>query len=403
MITIQEALQIIQQQLPPAQTTRCPIERAPGFVLAQDVDAPEPAPRFTNSAMDGFAVRWEDIQRAGADHPISLKIIGESQAGFPFKGEVHPGTAVRINTGAMLPPGSDTVIPVEEVHQEQAFIEVRTAGSKGQHVRYQGEEFQKGERLLKAGTVLSPRHIALLASLGIDQVSVYRPPAVAVLVTGSELVDFRRQPSPGQIRESNGLMLRTLVTASGGEVVYQTVVPDDLMITRTEIRKAADRADILIFSGGVSVGPHDHVKHAAAAEGFRALFWKVKQKPGKPLFFARQKETLLFGLPGNPVSAFMTYSYYVHPVLQKLRGREFSWSVCQGQLLAAVANPLERTVFLRVEVQKEGDPPGYRVKPLKRQGSHMLTSIARADGFIILEPGRSLGAGERVRVYRFPE
>ncbi len=401
MMTIQEALQAIQKHIPPRRVTPVPLEQAMGQVLAADVHAPEPAPRFTNSAMDGFAVRWEDVQQAGPDRPVVLEIVGESQAGCPFSGVLARGTAVRINTGAMLPEGADTIIPLEESRVEKGQVWVLSANKKGQHVRYAGEEFKAGELLLPSGVEITPRQMALLASLGLAEVPVYARPQVAILVTGSELVPFHQTPAPGQVRESNGLMLRALVHASGGAVVYQTIVPDALNVTRKEIARAAGKAEVLIFSGGVSVGPHDHVKEAARAEGFTPIFWRVKQKPGKPLFFATRKETLLFGLPGNPVSAFMGYSYYIHPVLQQLGGRQFRWNRRRGLLTAPVANTLDRTVFFRVQLLQNNNH--WEVRPLKKQGSHMLTSIARADGFMVLEPGTRFETGTEVTVYLFPQ
>ncbi|NOX38658.1 MAG: molybdopterin molybdotransferase MoeA [Calditrichaeota bacterium] len=401
MITIQEALQIIQKHVPPRRVAEVPLEQAMGRVLAADIHAPEPSPRFTNSAMDGFAVRWVDVQQARPQQPVVLKIVGESQAGFPFAGVVTTGTAVRINTGAVMPVGADTVVPVEDTRVEDEQVWVLSVNKKGQHVRYAGEEFKAGELLLTAGVEITPRHMALLAALGVATVPVYASPEVAILVTGSELVPFQESPAPGQVRESNGLMLRALVSASGGTVVYQAMVPDVLETTQQEIARAAEKADVLIFSGGVSVGPHDHVKEAARAEGFTPIFWRVKQKPGKPLFFAARKETLLFGLPGNPVSAFMGYSYYIHPVLQQMSGREFRWNQRPGRLTSRVANTLDRTIFLRVQLVHTDT--GWQVVPLKKQGSHMLTSIAHADGFVVLEPGVTLEAGAEVTVYIFPQ
>ena len=401
MISIEEAVAVLKQNLPPRKTETVAVNSALQAVLAGDIVAPEPSPRFTNSAMDGFAVRWSDIGPAAWGEAVSLTVVGESRAGHPYTGAVRAGQAVRINTGAVVPEGTDTVIPVEDTELDGATVRVLRAGKQHQHVRFAGEEFQTGEVVLRRGTVMTPAAIGLLVSLGIEAVPVYRRPRVAVLVTGSELVGGGAELLPGQIRDSNGPMLAAAVEVSGGVVVHRGRVGDELRATREKLEQAAEGADLLLLSGGVSVGPHDLVRAAAAEAGFETLFWRIKQKPGKPLFAARREDTLLFGLPGNPVSALNSYAYYVHPLIVHLLGKEFRWEQRRGRLTHAIENRGSRSTFVRVRLcGREEEHP--QVAPLEAQGSHMLTSMAHADGFILMPPRSALAAGQEVVVFLYP-
>ena len=401
MISIQQALETISAHQPPAETCRMQLAEALERVVAEDIPAPEPLPRYTDSAMDGFAVRWSDFEGGEEGAAVTLSVIGESRAGEPFRAVVQPGEAVRISTGAALPADTDTVVPVEDVEEEEQRISIRSTVHKQQYVRFEGEEIQAGETLLERGTRLTPAGLGLLASIGARTVTVFRPPTTAVIVTGSELVTPDDEIQPWQSRESNGIMLAAAVCQSGGEVTFSEHCGDRLEATRRAIASAFQAARILLISGGVSVGPHDLVKQAAQEEGFETLFWKVRQKPGKPLFFAKKADRLLFGLPGNPVSALNCYVYYVHPLLQKMQGREFNWDILTGTLAEEVENRGERSLFLRVQII-ERDDGMMRVIPIKKQGPHMLSSMALADGFLLLEPGQKLPEGEEVGVHLYP-
>lgn len=401
MISIQQALETISAHQPPAETCRMQLAEALERVVAEDIPAPEPLPRYTDSAMDGFAVRWSDFEGGEEGAAVTLSVIGESKAGEPFRAVVQPGEAVRISTGAALPADTDTVVPVEDVEEEEQRISIRSTVHKQQYVRFEGEEIQAGETLLERGTRLTPAGLGLLASIGARTVTVFRPPTTAVIVTGSELVTPDDEIQPWQSRESNGIMLAAAVCQSGGEVTFSEHCGDRLEATRRAIASAFQAARILLISGGVSVGPHDLVKQAAQEEGFETLFWKVRQKPGKPLFFARKADRLLFGLPGNPVSALNCYVYYVHPVLQKMQEREFNWDILTGTLAEEVENRGERSLFLRVQII-ERDDGMMRVIPLKKQGAHMLTSMTLADGFLLLDAGQKLHEDEEVPVHLYP-
>ncbi len=398
MISIEEALQIIQDNIPAPTEIECTLENALGRYLAEDVHAPEPSPRYTNSAMDGFAVRWEDACNAHPESPVCLKIVGESKAGTPFNEKVHKDEAIRISTGAMLAEGCDTVVRVEDAEEQDNTVNIMAVKKQGQDLRHQGEEFQAGDLLLRKMTRISAPQAALLESVGITWVKVYRPCAVAVLVTGSELVSSGESIAPHQIRDSNMIMLKTAIRESGGEVFLCRRISDDRKSTVEAI--AETFADIVLCTGGVSVGRHDHVKDAAEENGYLPLFWRIKQKPGKPLYFAKKNKTLLFGLPGNPVSAFMCFSHYVRPVITAFNGLSFGWPTVSGEADSNITNQGSRTNMIRVQLAWCPNR-GYTITNARKQGSHMLTSLSEADGYIILEQGRTLKAGESIDVYRY--
>lgn len=374
------------------------IEAAFEKYLAEDIYAPEPSPRYTNSAMDGYAVRWEDVCDATIDSPASLQVIGESQAGRPFTGIVGPGSAVVISTGAMLADGCDTVIRVEDTQEQDSIVSIFSVRHQGQDIRHRGEEFQVGALLMHKRTKISAPQAALLASVGITKIKTYKPCDVAILVTGSELVSAGDSIASHQIRDSNMIMLNAAVKEAGGNVVCTASVSDEKQTTIEAIEQS--RADIILCTGGVSVGRHDHVKEAAEANGYEPLFWRIRQKPGKPLYFARKGNSLLFGLPGNPVSAFMCYTHYVRPIITSLNGLPFGWSTVSGEAADMIVNRGKRTNMIRVQLTWRPNG-GYCISNAEKQGSHMLTSLSDADGYIITEPGKNLQPGERIDVYRY--
>ncbi|MFC1500307.1 gephyrin-like molybdotransferase Glp [Candidatus Zixiibacteriota bacterium] len=401
MIPIKEALAAIREHEPPVRNERVLLADSLDRILTGMITAPEPLPRFTNSAMDGFAVLWSDVESVGDGAPCTLAVSGESRAGSPYGERLQPGSTVRISTGAMLPDGADTVIPVEDIENTGDLITIQTAGVKHQHVRYEGEEIAAGDVILENGSRLTPASIGILASLGIEQVDVSIPPTIGIVVSGHELAEPDTEVLPWQIRDSNAIMLAAAVTKAGGIVTSTGRCGDLLEETEAAISTAAESAQIVIVSGGVSVGPHDLVKEAAGRAGFAQVFWRVNQKPGKPLFFATRDDRLLFGLPGNPVSALNCFAYFVHPLLQRMQGIEFIFETLPGVIRSPFKNRADRTLFLRVAVRSDGASP-VSVTPLGKQGSHMLSSMTEADGFLLLDPGVKLNAGDDVSVHLYP-
>ncbi len=399
MISITEALAVLKENLPAPSVEERPLEEALGLSLADDLLAPEPSPRYTNSAMDGYAVCWEDVRQSTPSRPTRLLIVGESRAGAPLADPVGNGQAARISTGAMLPEGADTVIRVEDAGEEGEMALVRAAKRQGQDVRRRGEEFGPGDLLLRRGAQVLAPQAALLAAVGIERVRVFRPCAVALLVTGSELMAAGGAIANHQIRDSNTIMLSAAARQAGARLVSARRVVDDQRATVEAIAEA--QAELILCSGGVSVGRHDHVKAAAEENGFTPLFWKVRQRPGKPLYLARRGGTLLFGLPGNPVSAFMCFVHYVRPAIAALSGQPFAWPTTRALAGEEMANPGQRSALLRVRRLANSASGDCLVASAERQGSHMLTSLTGAFGYLMLEPEQRVAPGQVVEVYLF--
>ncbi len=402
MISVQEALRILHENIPEPRRELVSLDQAYNCYLSQDILSPESSPRYTNSAMDGFAVRWEDCAEATKQQPVCLTIIGESQAGIPFQDTLNSGSAVRISTGAMLPDGADSVVRVEDTKEHRTIVEILLVRTLGQDVRYKGEEFERGALLFRKGTRLGARELSLLASVGLDTVEVYIPPQVSLLITGTELARYDdKDIKPHQIRDSNAIMLASAVNDAGAVIKHSISVEDSLDDTVEAVRQAVKRGDsVILCSGGVSVGRHDHVKDAAKAVGFTELFWKIRQKPGKPLFVCRLDNTLLFGLPGNPVSAFMCFTNYVRPVLAELQGTTSLNHSVTAQVGERIVNNGNRTNFVRVSIQNNPNEIAI-IREIEKQGSHMLSSIVHADGYIILEPGQVLEPSSLIEVFLF--
>lgn len=402
MISVQEALQILHENMPVPETNIVSLDEAYNRCLSEDIKAPESSPRYTSSAMDGFALQWSDCATVSKQCPAMLQIIGESQAGIPFSGEVVPGTAIRISTGAMLPAGADTVVRVEDTESSGDQVSIFAVRELGQDVRLEGEEFNTGDLLFHKGDTLGARELALLAAVGVTKVPVFTNPSVSLLVTGTELAPpDATDIKPHQIRDSNSIMLASAVRETGAILRSISHVKDSLEQTINAVKEAAESGDsIILCSGGVSVGRHDHVKEAALAAGFKELFWKIRQKPGKPLFVCRRKDTLLFGLPGNPVSAFMCFFNYVRPVLAELQGVTSVNPSITAKATKRVSNKSNRTHFIRVTVEDKANELAV-IKEMAQQGSHMLSSIVNADGYIILEPGVVLESDDLIEVFLF--
>ena len=344
-------------------------------------------PPFDNSAMDGYAAAAGPAGR-------SLRVVGESRAGAPYLGTVGPGEAVRISTGAAFPAGADGVLPVERTGEAgPATVVLHDALSAGEHVRRAGDDVRAGVATLQPGTVLGAAEIGVAASGGHAAVRCVRRPRVAVLTTGDELVTPGRPLGPGQIHEANLLTLRALVAADGGEVLRAEHMRDDPAAIRAAIARALADADLLLLSGGLSVGPHDHVKPALDAEGVREVFWRVALRPGGPTWCGTHGDALVLGLPGNPVSTMVTYVLFGRPAVRRLQGRDPRAPTLRATLAQAVERLPRREDFVRVRID------GGRATPTGAQDSNRLTSMLGADALARIPAGAGrLAAGAAVDV-----
>lgn len=402
MISISEAQALVERHCPAPDVTKRSLADAAGLRLAEAVAAPEPMPAFDNSAMDGYAVALPD--RAPDVDAYELDVVGESQAGAPFDGSVRPGEAVKISTGAVVPAGADRVVPIEDTDGGEEQVRLYDPGASHDNVRFEGEEVAVGDAVADRGEMLTPPLLGRLASLGLARVPVFRPPTVALLTTGSELVAVDVDRQPGQIRDANRYVLTALLKETGAVLGRVESVSDRWEDTVEAIDRAADTADVVLVTGGVSVGPHDHVKGAAEEVGFERHFWTVRQKPGKPLYFATRGETLLFGLPGNPFSATISAVVYVRPLLRRCLGHPQPEGRKRRGRLALPYDRLApgRAQFVLVRV--DGVENGEAVlRGVDKQGSHMLTGLHESDGYIHVPADRErIEAGERFAVTLFP-
>lgn len=395
MIRVDAALRAILAEVAPLPAVAVPILDALGLVLAETIVATENIPPFRNSAMDGYAVRAADIATASRAHPTTLRVIGESPAGYAPSGEVGPGTAIRIMTGAPLPPGADTVVRFEEtdeptrghapqVSQERDEIGIAVAQRRWSNVREAGEDIRAGETVLHPGGVLRPPEMGILAALGRATVQVHRRPIVAIVSTGDEVVDLGATPRPGQIRNSNSYTLAALVQRYGG-IPRLLGVARDTVADLTATLTAARDADLIVTSGGVSVGDYDMVKDVLRAEGEIAI-WQVRMKPGKPLAYGQLGDKPFLGLPGNPVAAYVSFELFARPIILRQLGHTvLDKPTVTARLAAPVDNRGGRRHFVRAEVT-EG-PRGPVVRPTGEQGSGVLTALIRANGLLVVPDG----------------
>ena len=404
MISVEEALTEILNSIQILDSQEKTLLDCLGQVLAEDVYSPLDIPPHDNSAMDGYAVQAGSIKGASHKNPKILRVIGEIAAGSVSDLKVGPGTAIRIMTGAFVPDGADVVVPFEDTDEvdrkkvavSKAEIGVRVSPAEGCNIRRRGEDISKGELVLKKGKLLRPADIGVLASLGKSVVSVIRRPLVGILATGNEVAEINRPLSPGKIYNSNSYSLAAQVLKYGGIPKVLGVAPDDVEQLTAAIREGLG-CDLLVTSGGVSLGDYDVVKKVLAAEG-NVSFWTVRMKPGKPLAFGMfkrsdGKEIPHLGLPGNPVSSMITFEVFARPAIFKLMGRNhLSKSSITAIMEDAVENKDGRRIFTRVVVARRNGK--YLAHITGPQGSGILSSMSKANGLAIipedtgeLEPG----------------
>lgn len=396
MISIADALAQVLAGIAPLPAESVALHDVLGRVLAEDVVAAEDIPPFRNAAMDGFAVRAADLVGASRVDPARLRVVGHGPAGYAPSAEVTPGTAVRIMTGAPLVPGADTVVRFEETDSGDPVVAIGLAQDAWVNVREAGEDVRRGSIVLRAGMALRPAEIGVLASLDRALVAVHRRPRVAILSTGDEVAALGQPLRPGQIRDSNSHTLAALVRSCGGEPVALGVARDSIDDLTAALRAAHD-ADLILSSGGVSVGDYDMVKDVLRAEG-RIDIWQVRMKPGRPLAFGHLGERPFLGLPGNPVAAYVSFEVFARPAIL----RQLGHADCRKPTLTArLAEPIEnrggRQHYIRAEVTAGLDGP--IVRPTGEQGSGVLTALVRANGLLVVPDGTDyLPAGAQVTV-----
>jgi molybdenum cofactor synthesis domain-containing protein len=414
LLSLEEARARILEDVLPLRSGSVPLPEALGQVLADDTTALLTLPPWDNSAMDGYAVRSEDVAAASTERPVHLAVIGEVAAGHEPDVEVGPGTAARVLTGGMLPPGADAVVKVEDTDAEPGVaalpqsVAVFAAVGPGKHVRSAGDDMRQGDQLLTAGTRVTPAVIAVLAAAGHARVNVHRRPRVGIIATGDELTPLGEPLGPAAIPDSNSESLAAQVAAAGAEPVRLGIALDEREAVRELLLEGVLGADLLVVSGGVSVGARDVVKDVFEEIGSLDL-WRVAIQPGKPLAYGSAPRPdgghcLLFGLPGNPVSSFVTFELFVRPVLRRLRGEDPLGGrlTVRATLGEPVTKSAARRAFIRVRLAPDPDREGAWLARLAGgQGSHMVSALALADGLAIIPEGEShIPAGTEVEVIR---
>ncbi len=395
MLRVEEALERMLNEIARLESESVALPEAEGRVLAESIASTEEVPPFANSAMDGYALRSQDSQAASAERPRRLRLVGTVQAGRVAEHAVGEGEAMRILTGAPVPPGADAVIQQELTQTGEGWVEVQAPVAAGNNVRHAGEDIRRGTVVLGAGASIGPSEIGVLASLGFSRLNVYRRPVVAILATGDELVEVDEALRPGQIRNSNSYLLAAAVRRAGGIARPLGIARDQVEELRAKL-KAAQEADLIITSGGVSVGDYDLVKDIMREQGV-IEFWRVNLRPGKPLAFGRLGGTPLLGLPGNPVSAAVTFELFARPVLRKMQGfAALLRPVVQARLLESFGDTGNRRHYVRARVEvRDG---GFVATTTGPQGSHILTSMLGANALLIIpQDSPPLASGETVQ------
>jgi molybdopterin molybdotransferase len=400
MLEFEAALAQVLAAVPAPTSENVSLSVAAGRVLAGQVQSPIDLPVFDNSAMDGYGLRAADVAAAKPDLPTRLRLAGRITAGDVFAGEVKAGTCVRLFTGSPLPPGADAVVMQEDTRVESTApgeVLILASAVPGENVRSRGGDVKRGSTLGVTGEFLTAGRLGLLAAVGLTSVRAGRQPVVGLLATGSELQEPGQPLAPGRIYESNRLALAALMARAGAVPRTFPLVADDLAATRLALADACTQCDAVVTTGGVSVGEMDFIKRAFEQIGGELEFWKVAIKPGRPFVFGRCRGKLLFGLPGNPVSALVTFLLLVRPALLRWQGAaDISLPVLPGVLAEPLVNDGGRRHFMRVRVDLAGKTYSAGV-----QASHVLSSVAAANGLVDVPANTTFTAGTAVSVLRW--
>jgi len=408
MLELEQAVEKILAAIPAPKSEVIPLAEAFGRIVAEKILAATDLPPFDNSAVDGYAVRAQDVATASAQNPVILQLTGRIAAGEHFTSRLSAGQCIRIFTGSPVPAGADAIVMQEDTKVDAGRanqIQFLDSVKPWENIRFHGEDVKRGAVIIQSGEKLGAAHIGLLAATGNGQLTVNRRPTVALLATGSELREPAGTPStcsasslaPGQIFESNRAALTPLIAATGAIPKIFPIVPDAAEATRAALARAFAECDIVLTCGGVSVGEMDFVKSAFEELGGQLDFWKVAIKPGRPFVFGRLGEKFLFGLPGNPISAFVTFLLLARPALPRWQGAtNVTLPASLGILAEPFSNPDQRRHFVRINVDNSG-----QVHSAGTQASHILSSLAVANGLIDVHPKTTLASGTIVRVLRW--
>jgi len=400
LVPVEEARERILSQIKPLLPLELPLQEAEGCVLADDVVAPTDIPDFASSAMDGFAVRSNDVAGATPDAPAVLRIVGRALIGRPPEDTVGGGEAIRIATGAPIPAGADAIVPIENCELDADTIRILAPSPEGKHIRPAGEDVKGGETILRVGRRIGAPELGLLATAGFSHPLVHPRPRVVVLSTGDELIPPGQAPEFGQVRDSNGYLLFGALREAGAVPVMAGIVRDEIEDLRETVFSHLVQADAFVSSGGVSVGERDVVKAAFFRRG-EMDFYKVAMQPGMPQGFGHVEGKPFFGLPGNPVSVFVSFEVFIRPALRKMMGRrQLLRPEVTARLDTDVTGPVGKTQFARVRVRRTAE--GWIATPTGPRGSNLIATVTRANGLAIVPPGvETAPAGSEVTVIVF--
>jgi len=390
-ISIEEARKLISEHAKPIGKVVQDVVQSLGCVISEDIFSPIDLPSFTNSAMDGYAINTESIRF----FPVRLKVVGEVKAGETFKRKkIKEGETLKIFTGAMIPEGVDAVVEKELVKAEGEYIIIEKEIKKWRNLRFKGEEVKEGQKVIEKGTVITPGVAGFLSAMGIKKVKVFKKPKVSLIITGTEVLKLGQKFKHGKVYDANSVSLRLALRELGIESVKVKFVRDDLKILRSIFKNELKSSDVLIFSGAVSAGDYDYVRELMVEEKVEKIFYKVKQKPGKPIFLGKKDGKFIFGLPGNPAAVIICFYEYVSPFIKGVMGyKNIFPKEVEKELLEDRENKDDRPHFLRVKILGDG------VKVLEAQGSHMLSSFVECDGIILLPELSKKVKGEKVKVH----
>lgn len=395
MVTVQQAKKLLANNITSLEPIYLNLEAALSHIIAEDISTPIDLPPFTSSAMDGYAIRISDVNGIGT---AKLKISGEVKAGNSKILTVKGGCAIKIYTGAPIPIGADCVVIQENTQQIHDHVIIKVIPKENENIRRQGEEIKKGKKVIKKGTLINPGTIGFLSVMGISKVKVIRKPRVYLIVTGNELVRPGDILEPGQIYDSNSFAISSALKEMGIDDIKLVRKKDNFKAIERIFKKAVIESDMIIFTGGVSVGKYDYVRDLLDNVRYETVFYKVEQKPGKPLYFGKYEKKVIFGLPGNPVSSLVCFYEYVYPALRKMMGHSRIYLEEKSlPLLKTIKCKNDKVNFLSGSVSRGS------VMPLQNQQSHMMSSFAKANSLIFVPKYRKiLKKGDNVKVHILP-